>query len=158
MMNNAYFSRSLVVWACLAAFCMLLFNGCSVLKRRDAAGGDNQSRTAGYLDFDDILIPVDFKPDREKSAVFRIGAVTAGVLAISGRSPSEELVDFFNTNMSQDNWKLVSSFRSSRSMLLFEKGTRWCVITVTLDDYGHRTLAEIWVSPKTEEFGSGLLQ
>jgi len=160
---NTFFSRNRLVLAGVAALCVLLIAGCSVLKRHDEAGTDGGvvSRSGPqpvYLDFDDILIPENLQPDREKTSVFRIGDMTAGVLAINGRVPSEKLIDFFDHNMSRDNWKIVSSFRAPRSMLLFEKGTRWCVITIFEDDFDHKTRVEIWVSPKNEDVDSGVLQ
>jgi hypothetical protein len=152
-----------VVWAIAAVAGMMFTVGCSALKRRDAssAGGAGGPSTAAsrdiYLDFDDVLIPEEMPRDRERTFVFRIGALTAGVLALEGRVEPERLITFFESNMSRDNWKAVSSFRSPRSLLIYEKEERWCIITITEDDYDHRTRVEIWLSPKSEEMGAGLM-
>ena len=106
-----------------------------------------------YLDFDDVLIPEDMPRDKERTFVFRIGALSAGVLVLKGRVEPETLITFFESNMSRDNWRATSSFRSPRSLLIFEKDERWCIITITEDDYDHKTRVEIWVSPKSEEMG-----
>jgi hypothetical protein len=49
--------------------------------------------------------------------------------------------------MVKDNWQMVSSFKSVRSILLFHKDNRWCVVNVTEKDI--YTYAEIWVAPTT---------
>jgi len=41
--------------------------------------------------------------------------------------------------------------------LIYEKEERWCIITITEDDFDHKTRVEIWLSPKSEEMGTGLL-
>ena len=136
--------------------------GCSMLKRRDggSAGGTGNASTAAardiYLDFDDVLIPEDMSRDNDQTFIFKIGALTAGVLVLKGRVPAETLITFFESNMSRDNWKAVSSFRSPRSLLIFEKEERWGIITITEDNFDHKTRVEIWVSPKSEEMGMGL--
>jgi len=136
--------------------------GCSALKRRDGStAGEDGSASAPtsndiYLDFDDVLIPENMPRDKDRTFVFRIGALTAGVLVLKGRVPPDKLIDFFEGNMSRDNWRAVSSFRSPRSLLIYEKEERWCIITITEDDFDHKTRVEIWLSPKSEEMGTGL--
>jgi hypothetical protein len=137
--------------------------GCSALKKRDgsAAGDAGQASTTAsrdiYLDFDDVLIPEDMQRDKKRTFVFRIGALTAGVLVLKGRVAPETLIKFFESNMSRDNWRAASSFRSPRSLLIYEKEERWCIITITEDDFDHKTRVEIWLSPKSEEMGTGLM-
>lgn len=137
--------------------------GCSMLKRRDkstAGGAEGAAAPVSkdiYLDFDDVLIPEDMPRDKERSFVFRIGAMTAGVLVLKGRVPPEDLITFFESNMSRDNWSAASSFRSPRSLLIYEKEERWCIITITEDDFDHKTRVEIWLSPKSEEMATGLV-
>lgn len=136
--------------------------GCSMLKRRDGSAGGAGNASAAtakdiYLDFDDVLIPEDMPRDNDQTFIFRIGALTAGVLVIKGRVPPERLISFFESNMSRDNWKAVSSFRSPRSLMIFDKEERWCVITITEDSFDHKTKVEIWLAPKSEDMGTGLM-
>ena len=156
-------NAKLLVWSLAVMMAIVFIAGCSVLKKRDpdaaAAAGDG-SRAATrdiYMDFDDVLIPEDMPRDKERTFVFRIGALTAGVLVLKGRVPPETLIEFFQGNMSRDNWRAVSSFRSPRSLLIYEKEERWCIITITEDDFDHKTRVEIWLSPKSEEMGTGLM-
>ena len=160
---KANLSRKLLVWGLAAVMGIMFISGCSGLKRRDGNTADEAKGTPAvtskdiYLDFDDVLIPEDMPRDKERTFVFRIGALSAGVLVLKGRVEHETLIKFFESNMSRDNWRAVSSFRSPRSLLIFEKDERWCIITITGDDFDHKTRVEIWVSPKSEEMGSGLM-
>jgi hypothetical protein len=67
------------------------------------------------------------------------------VLSLEGRVDSTSLIAFFESNMAKDNWQAVSSFKSPRSILMFRKESRWCVINITEKTLG--TYVEIWVAP-----------
>jgi hypothetical protein len=155
--------NKIMVWPLAILVIMTFTAGCSALKKRDGStAGEGASAAATpskdiYLDFDDVLIPEDMPRDKDRTFVFRIGALTAGVLVLKGRVPPDELIDFFEGNMSRDNWRAVSTFHSPRSLLIYEKEERWCIITITEDDFDHKTRVEIWLSPKSEEMGTGLL-
>jgi hypothetical protein len=56
--------------------------------------------------------------------------------------------------MPVDGWSKVGSFRSARSLLLFEKATRWCAIAIT--DGQFSTKVEIWVAPTNTVTQNGL--
>jgi hypothetical protein len=58
--------------------------------------------------------------------------------------------------MAKDNWRTVSAFKSPRTLLLFQKENRWCVINITDGDWN--TTVEIWVAPFSGHSDSGLLQ
>ena len=152
-----------LVWPLAVIVIVTFTSGCSMLKRRDGstagAAGNASTVTAKdiYLDFDDVLIPEDMPRDKDRTFIFRIGALTAGVLVLKGRVPPETLINFFESNMSRDNWRAASSFRSPRSLLIYEKEERWCIITITEDDFDHKTRVEIWLCPKSEEMGTGLM-
>ena len=66
------------------------------------------------------------------------------------------MIDFFEHNMAKDNWQAVGTFKSPRTLLLFQKENRWCVINIT--DKTFDTLVEIWVAPFSDVSGSGLLK
>jgi hypothetical protein len=63
---------------------------------------------------------------------------------------------FFENNMSKDNWQPVSSFKSPRTIMLFHKENRWCIINISEKEFS--THVEIWVAPTSNEAGSGLLK
>jgi hypothetical protein len=109
-----------------------------------------------YYDFGDVLIPRELKLDVNSSFVYHTSGFTAGILAFKSKAELGSMVNFFENNMAKDNWQAVGTFRSPRTLLLFQKDNRWCVINIT--DNRWDTLVEIWVAPFSGESGSGLLK
>ncbi len=143
---------------------ILVLWGCGVLKPIESKSNGGGSPQPGkglagvYQDFDDILIPQAMQVNRKMSTVFETPTISAGVLSLSGRLEPDALIEFFKTNMTKDNWTIVSMFKGPRSILQFEKGNRWCAITLTDSRYGYMTQIEIWVIPKNDATASGLLK
>jgi hypothetical protein len=156
--------RGRKIWTgIIAAMIMLMvLGGCSSLKKNQDGAGEVTAAPAEkgpvplYLDFGDVLIPHELSADKEASFVFRTPGLSAGVLALKGRVEINSLIKFFENNMAKDNWRAVSSFKSPRSMLLYQKENRWCVISIT--DKGLNTHVEIWVSPTIGQVEEGLLK
>lgn len=98
-----------------------------------------------YYNFEDVLIPGELNIDKDESFVFSSSGISAGVLAFNGGVEINSLIQFFEINMTKDNWKLISSFQSTRTLMLFQKGMRWCVICIY--DNPLRTHVEVWVAP-----------
>lgn len=109
-----------------------------------------------YYDFEDVLVPAELKVDRKRSFVYHSPDFTAGVLVLNGRVEVNSLIKFFDNNMAKDNWRLVSSFKSPRTVMFFNKANRGCIINVTEKQFG--TEVEIWVAPYFEPTESGLLK
>ena len=109
-----------------------------------------------YYDFGDVLVPSEMKLQKDKTFVFRTTGLSAGVLVFKGRVEINSLIAFFENNMTKDNWKPVSSFKSSRTFMLYEKKSRWCVIRITENEFS--TSAEIWVAPTIPAPEQGLLK
>ena len=157
-----YLKRRLNILFVVSA--IFIVSACGVLKpiNKPSNGGGSPppgNAAAGvYHDFDDILIPKVMQVNRKMSAVFETPAMSAGVLSLSGRLKLVELIEFYKTNMAKDNWTAVSMFKGPRSILQFEKGNRWCVITLMDNRYGNKTQVEIWVTPKKEIPPAGLLK
>lgn len=139
---------------------LLVFSGCTASQRLRKSTFKSQMKdkkpkeSALYHDFEDVLIPSELKLDERSSFVYRTPNFAAGVLAFRGRVEMNSLVAFFDTNMAKDNWQLVSSFRSPRTIMLFHKGNRWCVISIAEKDFN--TYAEIWVAPTVSKSEEGL--
>jgi len=138
------------------AVVMLIIGGCagSGIKGGEPtpAAQKDKGPVPLYYDFGDVLVPSELKVDKDASFVFRTPGFSAGVMALKGRVEINSLIDFFHNNMTKDNWKLVSYFKSRRTIMLFNKENRWCVINITEGDF--TTYAEIWVSPTTLDSGS----
>ena len=101
-------------------------------------------------------MPRQMKVDKNASFVFRTPGLSAGVLSMKGRVDGHSLISFFETNMANDNWSLVSAFKSFRNIMLFKKENRWCVINIT--EKSVYTYLEIWVSPTVEGAAPTLLK
>ena len=164
MMKNRHGRWILTGIIMMTAF-LILFSGCSGTQIKadtsPAAATESATKmekgpTPLYYDFGDVLIPSELKVDRNASFVFRTPGFSAGVLSLKGRVEINSLIKFFDANMVKDNWRLVSSFKSRRTIMLFHKGNRWCVINITEKNY--YTYAEVWVSPATTEHEAGLLK
>lgn len=150
-----------MVIAILAA-AVLLLSGCAYFKndREGTEAPQAVQQDAGpvplYYDFGDVLIPSELKIDKKSSFVFRTAAFSAGVISMKGRVDVSSLITFFATNMQKDNWKEIASFKSPRSVVMYEKPNRYCVINITEKDF--YTYVEIWVAPTIEQATSNLLQ
>ena len=134
---------------------------CSSVSKKDNKATAPASKTstavsARYYDFGDVLVPKELKVDKKSSFVYETGGFTAGVLVLKGRVETSSLISFFERNMVNDNWNSISSFKSERTMLLFQKNHRWCVMNIT--DEAFNTHVEIWVAPTTKDTQIGLLR
>jgi len=140
---------------------LFLFSGCTALQSKKAS---SQSGSAGqpetgkirtiYYDFGDVLLPSELKIDKKDSFVFHTPGLTAGVLSLKGRVEINSLISFFENKMPVDGWQAISSFKAPRTMMLYKKQTRWCVISITEGQLN--TLVEIWVAPTVPGVDSGL--
>jgi len=75
---------------------------------------------------------------------------------LTGRVEISSVVRFFEDNMAQDNWRLVTTFRSPRTMMIFQKPNRDCIINITEKQF--KTEVEIWVAPTTRTQRETLLK
>ncbi|NOQ19132.1 MAG: hypothetical protein GQ571_04080 [Desulfobacterales bacterium] len=140
---------------------VLSVGGCSSLTKKDNTATAPSTETGSgvpalYYDFGDVLVPKELKIDKKSSFVYQTEGFSAGVLVLKGRIETSSLITFFETNMAKDNWNIISSFKSERTMLLFQKTHRWCVINIT--DETFNTYVEIWVAPTTKGTQTGLLK
>ena len=151
--------RKTVIGPVLMLALALALGGCTALQSQSTAGGSesaaaqDQGAAPLYYDFGDVLIPSEMQVNKKSSFVYRAPGFSAGVLSLKGRVDSASLIAFFENNMAKDNWRLVSSFKSIRSILLFHKENRWCVVNITEKEF--YTYAEIWVAPTTVAEGAG---
>ncbi len=161
MTSTAPKDRLTKAMICVCA-ALLLFTGCSTFKSKKAPStSPTGSRVAPqakdiYLDFGDILLPRQLKVDRGDSFVFSTSGFTAGLLSLNGRVEVNSLIAYFENKMPVDGWQLISAIKSSRSMLLFKKQARWCVISISEGSLS--TGVKIWVAPTMGGEDPGLLK
>jgi len=110
-----------------------------------------------YYDFGDVLIPKELKIDQKPSFIYQTGGYSWGLLALKGHVELTSLIHFFSNNMVKDNWRLLSTFKSPRTLLLFQKENRWCIIIISEGGFAWSTEVSIWVAPTGGQAGSGLM-
>ena len=145
------------------AFVLAVVAGCASMRKDSVEPEEGAQVTAEadntpgplYYDFGDVLVPLELKVDKKKSFVYHAPGFTAGVLGLSGRVDVNSLIRFFENNMAKDNWKLVSAFKSPRTIMFFNKPNRSCIINIT---EGFNSVVEIWVAPTVEEGEMTLLK
>jgi len=154
--------KTVFTHAWILATLLFLITGCAALKQdeKNTTTGSTYQREKKdlptYYDFGDVLVPKELKIDKDSSFIYKAPGFSAGVLALNGRVEVGSLYTFFEGNMVKDNWKLISAFKSPRTVMLFQKQNRWCVINITDGDFS--TDIEIWVAPSMAEGSSGLLK
>ena len=144
--SHRRYSRTAAI-AVVIGLLILLAGGCASQKGKsgEAVNEGTDPDAPLYYDFGDVLVPREMKVDKNASFVFRTPGLSAGVLSMKGRVDGSSLIAFFESNMANDNWSLVSAFKSYRNIMLFKKENRWCVINIT--EKKMNTYLEIWVSP-----------
>jgi len=110
-----------------------------------------------YYDFGDVLIPKELKILQNPSFIYRTGGYACGLMILTGHVELTSLINFFSNNMVKDNWRLLSTFKSSRTLLLFQKDNRWCIITITEGGLFSSTEVAIWVAPTGGQAGAGVM-
>ena len=150
----------LTIWGLIFAM-VILVAGCSSLSKKDSAATAPAAKSSSgvpalYYDFGDVLIPKELKVDKKSSFIYQTEGFSAGVLVLKGRIETSSLISFFERNMAKDNWQIISLFKSERTMLLFQKAHRWCVMNITDETFS--TYVEIWVAPTLKDAQSGLLK
>ncbi len=154
--------KSVFAHAWILVTLLFLISGCAALSKDDknsTSGSTVQKEKKDlpvYLDFGDVLVPKELKIDKGSSFVQKTLGYSTGVLALNGRVDVGSLCTFFEDNMAKDNWKLIVAFKSPRTVMLFQKQNRWCVINITDGDFS--TDVEIWVAPSIAEGSSGLMK
>ena len=157
-MHKQMWHRAVGLMVCLMAL-MLLPVACSTTPTTtdgSPAREKNDKKAPLYYDFGDVLVPRELKLETDSSFVYHTSGFTAGVLVFKSRADLTSLVAFFENNMGKDNWQAIGIFKSPRTLLLYRKENRWCVINVTDGQFSSQV--EIWVAPFSDISGAGLLK
>ncbi len=151
------FNKSYYVFVVVAVALLFFATGCGTSKIRETFSSPfvkEEESVPSYQDFSDILLPQELEIIKKSTFVYNTPAFTGGVVSLKGRVEVRSLLNFFVNNMSKDNWKMVTRITSPKSMLLFQKPTRWAVINISETDF--TTYVDIWVAPNVTGTESSL--
>ncbi len=147
--------RSGLIATTVVALWLIFTGGCAWFQKETPAPQPTSSQTASsgasvapapmFYDFPDIPVPGEIKLQRDDSTVFQAGGVKTGLLVFKGRVDPQSLINFFKVSLAREKWTLKGSIRYRKSLLLFQKENRFCVIHI----YERRfsTWVEIYVVP-----------
>ncbi|MDL2210437.1 hypothetical protein LJC26_06510 [Desulfovibrio sp. OttesenSCG-928-O18] len=100
-----------------------------------------------YDEFQDVAIPREMTPEKKETFItYGSDGMKLGTQMVAGRVEMASLVSAMQGHMQRDGWALRSIFRSSRSILIFEKPERMC--SMYISDGVIDTSMLIFVSPK----------
>ena len=126
--------------------------GCSSLQKdkssSPAPAAKQQEPMGSYHEFEDVLIPKEMELDTKRSFVFETPQYKTGILVYEGRVEAVSLSNFIEKNMIQDNWRMRSKMKYNRTILVFEKADRDCIINI--QDETFKTMLEVIVAPRLE--------
>lgn len=159
MQNATMNNRPDALLTGVLALCLLfVLAGCSSLRSEtgyDAQEGEAPTTPAPryVAGLNDVLVPVELTLDTQNTTVFESGNFSAGMLTLTGKVSAASLAGFFRRSMTQtDGWILVGTITAPRTMMLFEKAARWCIIRISESSFS--TAVEIAVLPAVS--GAGL--
>lgn len=146
-------SNAVITWVGILAAFFFLLGGCAH-SNKDQEGDAVEMQDMGlappvYYDFGDVRVPDELKVDNKSSFVYKTPGFSAGVLVLAGNVEIYSLIAFFENSMNTDRWEFVSSFKSPRTIMIFKKQDRRCVINITERKFS--TLVEIWVAPTVKK-------
>jgi len=135
----------------------ILITGCASTKTQNsqqaqASLQQNSTSMPVYYDFGDVLVPKELDLIKKDSFVY----LSSGVLSLKGRVDINSLITFFENNMAKDNWRMLSSFRSPKTIILFQKENRWCIINIKEEMF--KVYVEIWVAPTLNGVNTGSIK
>jgi len=142
-----------MMWVGILAAFFFLVSGCAH-SNKDQEEDAVEMQDMGlappiYYDFGDVRVPDELKVDNKASFVYKTPGFSAGVLVLAGNVEIYSLIAFFENSMNTDRWEFVSSFKSPRTIMIFKKQDRRCVINITEKKFS--TLVEIWVAPTVKK-------
>ena len=164
MKSNKYLMRLLVLG--LGFLLATSISGClgntdSVTPQTAPISGETtqepKETTAVYYDFEDVLVPLELKVNKDRTIVVSTPGFRSGILSLKGRVDSTALFNFFSNNMIKDNWSVVSKIKSPGITIMVFSKTSWCAV-ITIRDSQLYTYVEIGVAPTMGNTDPGMTQ
>ena len=138
----------------LHMFVFIFISGCATqtlsekatpLEESQQSKESKEAAISLYYDFKDVPVPNELRLQKEKSFVFQTTEFTAGILTFSGKVKSDSLISYFINKMPDDGWRFLSSFKSPKNILFFQKENRFCIIIIISKAF--TTGLEILITP-----------
>jgi hypothetical protein len=123
----------------------LLFAGCAKTIHTGHAGEEGATPIVTVHEFPDVPIPKELDLDHKESFVYMTPEFATGSLVYNGNVDYDSLVKFFETSLTNNGWLLQASLKYTRTLLLYEKENRICLINMKMTRLNIRV--EIWVAP-----------
>ena len=101
-------------------------------------------------DFPDVQIPAELELVPKDSYVFQGSKTKAGLLVFKGRVEARSVLDFFQVSMPRENWQFKGGFRYKKSILVFEKPEKICLVNV--HEGWIYTYVEVYLTPMGSQF------
>lgn len=132
----------------------LTLGGCFGSDSDSTADPVSSGMTYYYAEFKDVAIPKEMTAQNKDTFItYSSDGTKLGTQIFSGRVEMASLVDAMGAHLQRDGWTLRSSFRSTRSILIFERADRICSIYISEGMLETNML--VFVSPK---LAAGALQ
>lgn len=144
---------------CLLSFFLLSFlSGCAYLSGSEDETAPPSTATASQpyyaKDFREILIPDGLEVDRENSMFVKTSSLNGGILNYQGRLEVNSLTEFFENSMQKNNWTLAGAVKSDKSLLIFTKPNKTCMITISDSDFNLNTEVYIYITEENTIAGN----
>lgn len=124
---------------------LLMLASCAALEKGPAKPETSAKRLPDVREFEDVLIPREMEVDKESSVIQSQDGMSVGLLRLFGRVERNSLMRYFQNNMANEGWRLISQFRSPQSLMIFQKANRMAVVAIEDDELD--TFADVWVVP-----------
>lgn len=128
---------------------VLLCAGCSGVP--GSFSYDPEGKDYFFGEFQDIPIPKEMNSCTETTIITTPNNIITGVQVYKGRVEVTSLVKVMQSYMRGSGWQLRSSTRSAKSLLLFEKTDKFCIVYMI--DGTFFTEMQVFVTPKLQGGG-----
>ncbi|MBW1982972.1 MAG: hypothetical protein JRJ12_17370 [Deltaproteobacteria bacterium] len=96
-------------------------------------------------EFPDVPVPRELTMDQRQSFVYSAPGLATGLMVYDGNVDYDSLVQFFQRELRAQGWNLQATLKYPRTMLLYHKDDRICLITMRTGTF--KVHVEIWVAP-----------
>ena len=135
--------KSMIVGLALSLF--LLFSSCTKTIHTEATGEEGLTPIVTIREFPDVPMPQELDLDQRASFVYMTPEFAMGNLVYNGNVDYDSLVKFFEETMPKNGWTLQASLKYTRTLLLYQKESRICLINMQIRPLNIRV--ETWVAP-----------